>query len=85
MRQHCGAARRCQAADPLLPCQPSPSPHCAAADGAAPAQLPAAQVAEARARALGFLSQVLGGDAVAAEYLLLQLFSRCAFAVPVGG
>lgn len=39
--------------------------------------MPVAAVAEARARALGFLSQVLGGDAVAAEYLLLQLLARC--------
>lgn len=44
--------------------------------GLAAASLPAAQVAEARARALGFLSQVLGGDSMAAEYLLLQLVGR---------
>lgn len=57
------------------------TPTTAVVDGAAPAQLPVTHVAEARARTLGFLSQVLGGDAVAAEYLLLQLVSRCAFAV----
>lgn len=57
---------------------PDDSPHWLAAggEGAAPAALPAAQVAEARARALGFLSQVLGGDDIAAEYLLLQLVGR---------
>ncbi|KAL4442708.1 hypothetical protein ABPG77_006702 [Micractinium sp. CCAP 211/92] len=43
------------------------------AAGAPPA---AADVAQARARVLGFLSQVLGGDDLAAEYLLLQLLSR---------
>jgi hypothetical protein len=42
-------------------------------------QAPAApvDVAEARARVLGFLSQVLGGDDLAAEFLLLQLLGRC--------
>ncbi|EFN53539.1 hypothetical protein CHLNCDRAFT_136659 [Chlorella variabilis] len=43
---------------------------------AAPAPLPPSELAQARARALGFLSQVLGGDDVAAEYLLLQLVGR---------
>lgn len=35
-----------------------------------------AVLAEGRARALGFLSMVLGGDDLAAEFLLLQLVSR---------
>ena len=35
---------------------------------APPSAMPAAEVAAARARALGFLSQVLGGDDVAAEF-----------------
>ncbi|KAL4424256.1 hypothetical protein ABPG75_001557 [Micractinium tetrahymenae] len=38
--------------------------------------LAAADVAQARTRTLGFLSQVLGGDNLAAEYLLLQLLGR---------
>lgn len=42
---------------------------------AAPA-LSAADLAAARARVLGFLSMVLGGDDLAAEYLLLQLVGR---------
>lgn len=50
----------------------------AAATAAAPVLPPSPAVSEARARALGFLSQVLGGDELAAEYLLLQLVGRCA-------
>jgi hypothetical protein len=45
-------------------------------EASAAATVPAAAVADARARALGFLSQVLGGDDLAAEYLLLQLVGR---------
>ncbi|PSC74128.1 mini-chromosome maintenance complex-binding isoform A [Micractinium conductrix] len=60
-----------------LPTSKAPRLHAillsAEVEAAAPA-MPA--VAEARARALGFLSQVLGGDDVAAEYLLLQLVAR---------
>lgn len=37
-----------------------------------------AQVAELRAAALDFLSASLGGDRLAAEYVLLYLLSRCA-------
>eukprot|EP00887_Chlorella_sp_A99_P007055 scaffold2.g7055.t1 len=52
--------------------RPAASPH--------PAHLPAlpsgAALGEARGRAIGFLSQVLGGDDLAAEYLLLQLVGR---------
>lgn len=33
-------------------------------------------LSQARARVVGFLSMVLGGDDLAAEYLLLQLVSR---------
>ena len=40
-----------------------------------------AQVAELRATALSFLQAVLGGDRVAAEYLLLQMVSRCVISV----
>jgi hypothetical protein len=57
----------------------------AAEAAAPPSTMPAAEVAAARARALGFLSQVLGGDDVAAEYLLLQLVGRCAHAGQQGG
>ncbi|RMZ55547.1 hypothetical protein APUTEX25_000130, partial [Auxenochlorella protothecoides] len=47
---------------------PSPTP--------APAPLPPSAIAEARLRTIGLLSLVLGGDDLAAEYLLLQLVGR---------
>ena len=50
----------------------APAPAAAAA-----AAMSAEAVGAARARVLGFLSQVLGGDDVAAQYLLLQLLGRC--------
>ena len=40
-----------------------------------------AQVAELRATALSFLQTALGGDRLAAEYLLLQMVSRYVFRV----
>ncbi|KAL6782238.1 hypothetical protein ACKKBG_A06055 [Auxenochlorella protothecoides x Auxenochlorella symbiontica] len=47
---------------------PSPAPP--------PAPLPPSAIAEARLRTIGLLSLVLGGDDLAAEYLLLQLVGR---------
>lgn len=58
----------------------------AAGGGAAVPALEKGALKEARARAVGFLSTVLGGDDLAAEYLLLQLVSRwvAAFLCVVG-
>ena len=47
-----------------------------AAAAAAATALQPAQVPELRAAAIQILASALGGDALAAEYLLLQLLSR---------
>lgn len=44
--------------------------------GPLPVQIDSSSVEQARSRAKGFLSMVLGGDDLSAEYLLLQLISR---------
>jgi hypothetical protein len=41
-----------------------------------PAPAAAQQVSEARAAAVGLLAQVLGGDSLAAEYLLLTALGK---------
>ena len=54
----------------------------AGASGALDAGL-RARAQELRGRAVGALAAALGGDRLAAEYVLLQLVSRCADAEPL--
>ena len=49
----------------------------AAAAAAPPAAALRARAGELRSRALAVLAAALGGDTLAAQYLLLQLVSRC--------
>jgi hypothetical protein len=87
-RSHCSIPRCC--ADPRCDCtqvlrvhailvtrapslvQPRPSP----SPSSGTPQQQQQQVSEARAAAVGLLAQVLGGDSLAAEYLLLTALGR---------